>query len=110
MSSDLPPPRDGNNWADRGQNFLSPDRLAKIKATCEAQPIIVEHWFYYGSRAPDRFVFDDFDDFQEYINANARPGDLVYVWGFSDACRDDNGLADGKVPDAYGRTPERGAY
>ncbi|MDZ4867373.1 MAG: hypothetical protein SGI91_08645 [Alphaproteobacteria bacterium] len=110
MSSDPPPALDGNDWADRSQNFLSPDRIAKIKAALAAQPIILEHRFYYGSRAPDRLVFDDFDEVQEYIATKVSPGDALWVWGYTDLCRDDNDIAHGKAPDAHGRTPKGGAY
>jgi hypothetical protein len=76
----------------------------------EVGPVIVEHWFYYGSRSPDRLVFEDYDEFLEYLRANAKPGDALHVWEFPRVCRDDNTLAHGKYPDAEGRVPKGGAY
>jgi hypothetical protein len=70
----------------------------------------VEHWFYYGSRSPDRIVFDAYDKFLEYLIANAQPGDALHVWSFAQVCRDDNTLVNGKYPDRQGRVPKGGAY
>lgn len=111
MSPTTTTPDDGNGWSTTGRNILSPDRLAAIRKVLEDKgPVIVEHWFYYGSRAPDRLVFDDYDQFVEYLKTKAGPGDALYVWDFADVCRDDNKLANGKYPDADGRVPARGSY
>lgn len=99
-----------DEWSTGGRNILAPDILATLKTILEQQPVILEHWFYYGSRAPNRVVFDNFDDLQGYLKSNARPGDAFYAWSYSDLCRDDNSIAGGKYPDEKGRTPKRGAY
>lgn len=105
------PMDDRNGWTAEGRNILSPDRLATIRRVLEDKgPVIVEHWFYYGSRSPDRFVFGDFDELLHYLNTEARPGDAFHVWDFAGLCRDENTLVNGKYPDAEGRTPRRGAY
>ena len=102
---------DGGEWSLEGRNILSADRLAAIRNVLEnVGPVIVEHWFYYGSRSPDRIVFEDYDELLEYLKANAKPGDAIHVWEFSKLCRDDNTLANGKYPDALGRVPKGGAY
>jgi hypothetical protein len=102
---------DSLDWSIDGRNILTPDRLAKIKNEIEnIGPVIVEHWFYFGSRAPDRLVFDDFDILIEYLHANSRPGDAIHIWSYASLCRDDNGLADGKIPDQHGRVPSGGSY
>jgi hypothetical protein len=100
-----------NEWLIDGRNILSPDRMALIEEVLEKEgPIIVEHWFYYGSRAPDRFVFDDYESLREYLTTSARPGDAIHIWSFAQLCRDDNTLVDGKYPDSVGRVPKGGAY
>lgn len=101
---------DHDEWSTAGRTILAPDRLTAIRAALATGPVIVEHWFYYGSRSPDRLVFDDYDMLLEYLTANARPGDAFHVWSFSELCRDDNTLTGGKYPDAEGRVPKRGAY
>ena len=102
---------DGNGWSTDGRNILSADRMAAIRKVLEDKgPVIVEHRFYYGSRAPDRLVFEDYDDLVAYLKTKAGPGDSFWVWDYDDVCRDDNPLADGKYPDAEGRVPKRGAY
>jgi hypothetical protein len=98
-----------DEWTTGGKNVLAPEVLQKIEVTLKNSPVIVEHWFYRGGRAPARLVFDDYEDFIGYINSTSKPGDAIYVWDFS-LCREDNHLAMGKVPDAQGRTPRRGAY
>jgi hypothetical protein len=105
------PTDDGNGWSTDGRNILSADRMEAVRKVLEDKgPVIVEHWFYYGSRAPDRIVFEEYEQFVEYLNTKARPGDAFHIWDFADLCRDDNSLANGKYPDAEGRVPARGAY
>src|SRR5262245_58093973 len=102
---------DGREWSMEGRNILSEGRLGAIRHVLEnVGPAIVEHWFYYGGRSPDRLVFEDYDEFMEYLRANAKPGDAFHVWEFSQVCRDDNVLANGKYPDPQGRVPKGGAY
>ena len=102
---------DGNGWSAEGRNILGEDRMSAIRKVLEDKgPVIVEHWFYYGSRAPERIVFDDYEQFVEYLNTKARPGDAFHVWDFADLCRHDNTPVNGKYPDAEGRVPARGAY
>lgn len=63
---------DGNDWSAEGRNILSPERMAAIrKALEEKGPVIVEHWFYYGSRSPHRLVFEAYDDVVEYLKTKA---------------------------------------
>jgi hypothetical protein len=97
-------------WAADGANILDRETLTRIEETLERAPIIVEHWFYYGSRAPDRLIFDDYKDFQEYLAEKARPGDAFHIWDFGALCREDNELARGKYPDDEGCVPQWGAY
>jgi hypothetical protein len=102
---------DGNDWSTDGRNILSADRMAAVRKVLEEKgPVIVEHWFYYGYRAPDRMVFDDYEQFVTYLSTKARPGDAFHIWDFAELCRDDNSLASGKYPDTQGRAPARGAY
>jgi hypothetical protein len=102
---------DSDEWSAEGSNILSPDRLEAIRRVLEeVGPVILEHWFYYGSRSPDRLVFEDFEELLTYLQVNARPGDALHVWDFAQVCRNDNTLADGKYPDSQGRTPKGGAY
>ncbi len=101
---------ENDDWSKAGANILSPDLLAKIRAALEQEPLILEHWHYYGSRAPDRMIFEDYEDFLTYLKSHARPGDSFHIWGYAALCRDDNELVWGKYPDEKGRTPRRGAY
>ena len=100
-----------DEWTPDGHKILSDENLGIIRKTLEDEgPIIVEHWFYRGSRSPDRFVFEDLDDFVEYVNSKARPGDAFHVWSFYLICRDEKVIAHGKYPDADGCIPKKGAY
>jgi hypothetical protein len=102
---------DADEWIPDGRKITSPANLDMIRKTLEADgPIIVEHWFYRGASAPDRLVFDDFDAFNDYLNANAFAGDAIHIWSFAAVCKDDNELAYGKCPDENGLVPKRGAY
>lgn len=97
-------------WIADGPNILDKETLTKIEETLERAPIIVEHWFYYGSRAPERLIFDDYEYFQEYLAEKARPGDSFHLWDFGALCRNDNELAHGKYPNDEGCVPRWGAY
>ena len=104
-------PMSNDDWSTEGRNILSPDRLAKIAQELEnVGPVILEHWFYFGSSAPDRIVFEDMDALVAYLKERTKPGDAIHVWSYASLCRDDNALADGKVPDEKGRVPKGGSY
>ncbi|MDQ3649774.1 MAG: hypothetical protein M3458_05725 [Acidobacteriota bacterium] len=100
-----------DEWTPGGQKILSDENFGVIRKTLEdVGAIILEHRLYRGSRAPDRFVFDDLDDFLEYVNVHSRPGDAFYIWSFEELCKDENTLAYGKFPDVDGCVPKKGSY
>ena len=100
-----------DEWTPDGQKILSDENLEIIRKTLEDEgPIIVEHRFYRESRSPDRLVFEDLDDFVEYVNSKARPGDAFYIWSFYLICTDESIIAHGKYPDDDGCVPKKGAY
>jgi hypothetical protein len=99
-----------DDWSKAGVNILAPELLAKVRNILEQEPIILEHRLYRRGSAPLRLIFDEYEDFLDHLKSNARPGDRVLIWGFSNLCRDDNHLVDGKYPDESGRTPRGGAY
>ena len=102
---------ESDDWRDHGYNILAPEILAKVERVLEKQgPVILEHWFYRSGRSPDRLIFEDYDKLREYLGSSVAAGDALHIWNFAEVCRDDNSLADGKYPDAQGRTPRRGAY
>src|SRR5215207_3012888 len=66
---------EADEWSPDGRKILSEENLATIRKTLEDEgPIILEHWHYYGSRSPDRIIFDDLDDFMEYVRGAAGIG------------------------------------
>ena len=99
-----------DGWSGSGDNISAPETLERIRAAIEREPLILEHRFYRAARAPDRRIFDDYQKLLEYLQTRARPGDHLFLWGYSALCRDDNKLLSGKYPDAEGRTPSGGAY
>lgn len=100
-----------DDWHASGNKITSPEKLKAIEACLEIDgPIIVEHWHYYGSRAPDRIVFDDYEVFIEYLHTQCIAGDSIHVWNFATVCGDTNQLVFGKCPDDDGLVPKHGAY
>jgi hypothetical protein len=99
-----------DRWSLQGRNILDPEKRAAIRECLERSPIIVEHWYYRMGRSPGREIFDDMEDFESYLESQARPGDAFHVWEFAALCRDDNTIANGKFPDTDGCVPERGTY
>lgn len=103
--------RGGAPWRPDLQKIATPEKLAEIQRVLEKKgPVIVAHWHFYGSRAPDRMVFDDFDEFVTYLEREAIAGDIVEVWDMAEVCTERNTLATGKCHDEEGRVPEKGAY
>jgi hypothetical protein len=102
---------ESDDWTPEGQKILSDENLSIIRKTLEdVGPIILEHWFYRDARTPDRFIFDDFSDFIEYVNCHSQPGDAFRIWSFGDLCKSENTLAYGKFPDVDGCVPKKGPY
>jgi hypothetical protein len=100
-----------DDWTPDGRKILSAENLAIIRKTLEDEgPIIVEHWFYRGSRAPDRLIFDDFDLFVQHLQTNSAIGDAFHVWSYVSVCKNENEIASGKFPDDDGCVPRKGAY
>lgn len=101
---------ESDGWTSEGRKITTKENLEAICQASEQAPIIVEHWFYRASSSPDRFVFEDFDTFMNYLNSKACAGDAIYVWNYSEVCKDDNTVAYGKCPDDDGCVPRKGAY
>jgi hypothetical protein len=98
------------NWGNEVPNVLAPEQITAIKQAFQGSSLIVEHRFLNGGSRPDGIVFDDYEDFEEYLHAKVRPGDSLWFWRYNDLCRDDNAITYGKYPDAEGKVPSGGAY
>jgi hypothetical protein len=102
---------EADKWSLDGEKITSPEKLAAIKQVLEKDgPVLVEHKFLRGARAPHTMVFDDYDDFVAYLTEHARSGDKVTVWNVWPFMRDTAPLARGKCPAEDGAVPEGGAY
>jgi hypothetical protein len=102
---------DADEWALDGKKITEPTCLAAIHDVLkEDGPVLLEHRYLRGARAPDHIVFDDFEALTTYLSENARAGDNVYVWNLSAFIRDAQPLAYGKCPDADGAVPKKGPY
>jgi hypothetical protein len=100
-----------DGWSSSGAKITDAAKLQAIRETTEKKgPVIVEHRFYRGARAPDVFVFEEYDEFVKYLDEHGRAGDRITVWSFWDVCKPESAVASGKCPDDAGRVPERGAY
>ena len=104
--------RQGNcNWSKQGEIITSDTKLKAIEDELENKgPINLEHWYFYGSSSPSRILFDDFEEFIEYLKQNASEGDSIHVWSFAETCNNKNQLVHGKCPNSNGLIPEGGAY
>lgn len=99
-----------DRWSPSGAKINSAENLAAVRSTLtESGPIIVEWRHYRGARAPDRVIFDAFDEFVAWLNAIGA-GDSIWVWDDAAVCRDENSAAHGKLPDERGEVPAGGAY
>jgi hypothetical protein len=91
-------------------NILAAEQLDAIRKAFVGSSVIVEHRFLGAARAPDSFVFDDFEDFKEYLNSKASPGDGFWFWRYNDLCRAENAVAYGKYPNYDDQVFGGGAY
>ena len=102
---------EGHRWSINGSRITSPENLETIRDAIENRDVIIlEHWHYCGSTAPDRMVFDDFDAFVEYVQHKTSGGDAIDIWLMHDHCRPENRFLEGKIPDEDGCVPDGGAY
>jgi hypothetical protein len=102
---------DKDQWTTEGAKITEPQNLENVRRVIEDEgPIIVEHWFYRGASAPARLIFDDFDDFMQYLHDKVTAGDAVDVWNFGKTCTEKNRIASGKCPDDENRIPKKGPY
>lgn len=102
---------ESHRWHPDGEKITSPENLEKIYDVLEhTGSIVIEHWFYCGASAPDRRVFDTYDEFIEYLHEHAHAGDDIHVWSLHDLIHEHNRLVHGKCPAEDGCVPEGGAY
>ena len=99
-----------DEWTVEGEKITEPERLAKIREAADRGGIVVRHWHYRGAQCPDIRGFTDFEEFETYLRERAKPGDAFDVWSVSEICDFERALAGGKLPDADGCVPKRGAY
>lgn len=101
-----------DDWTRDGLRITDPEMMRRVAEVLEHDsPLIVEHRFYRGSRAPHRFVCETVVELEQYLRDHARAGDSFWMWSFEQVCRDDNPVvAAAKMPDREGRTPAGGAY
>lgn len=95
------------NWTKTGENILSEEIQRKIQHYLgEVGFLIVLHRHFCGAKGPTRLVFDDYDEFREYLATNARPGDMILIWPFPEG----DPAFEGKYPNEKGEIPIKGAY
>src|ERR1051325_725898 len=102
---------DADEWTCDGEKISIPEKLSAIKRVlAESGPILVEHKFLRGGRAPHNVVFDDYEEFIAHLTEHARAGDKISVWNLWPFMRDTPPLVYGKCPAEDGAVPKKGAY
>jgi hypothetical protein len=101
---------ESDQWTTDGEK-ISEEKLATVKdVLIKTGPILVQHWFYRGGRAPHHVAFDDYDEFVEYLLSNAKAGDAIDIWNLHSLLRVDNALIRAKCAAEDGTVPKGGAY
>jgi hypothetical protein len=97
-----------DDWRDDGENIFDESNLAAVRHQLEnVGCIVVVHWHYRGASAPTRLIFEDYEDFCEYLVGKTKPGDAVDVHAFPQEAKP---MAKGKCPDPKGRVPKSAPY
>ncbi len=100
-----------DDWIPSGAKITSAENLTKIKRILEdVGSVVVEHWFYRLSRAPERIVFNSYDEFLDYLDGHAHAGDIIDAWSLHELINQKNKLASGKCPAEDGCIPRKGSY
>lgn len=74
------PGKNNDEWTTAGENTFAEANLARVMDYLEETDcVVVEHWHYRGACSPTRLVFDDFEDFREYLQEQTSPGDAIDV-------------------------------
>lgn len=101
-----------NDWMTIPNNSLDKETMNTIRKDLEEDKygLIMVHRFYWGASASHREFFNEFTDFEKYIDKNARPGDNIILYTVENTLKEYNILFDKYIPDKEGRTPIGGAY
>ncbi len=99
-----------DDWNESGNKITSPANLERVKDCLEKYPIILQHWYYRGSRSPTRLLVDDFEQYVEYLKSYLSPGDIIEIWTLEFLYSEENIFLRAKFPDNKGRVPKKGAY
>jgi len=102
---------DRSNWISAGSKITSESSLALIREELEDEgPILVCHWFYKAGCGPDFLLFNEEQEFIQYLVDSAHAGDAIGVWSCLRITNNLEPIADGKCPDKNERIPEFGSY
>lgn len=73
-------------------------------------PILVRQWFYRGASGPEYLVFDDLDEFVQFLEERTWAGDAIEVWSVRDVRTSERRIVEGKYADDNWEVPKGGAY
>jgi hypothetical protein len=100
-----------DDWSTEGSRITDVEKIEAVRSELEEKgPVIVKHWHYRGGCGQSHLVFEDIDDYLEYLKTHAQPGDAFDVWGLYGLLKGIGSLAEGKLPDDDGTVPRKGAY
>jgi hypothetical protein len=97
-------------WTSDGPSIVAPENLQKIRDALDAGYIVLEHMHYFGGRSLDKMFVEDFEDFMDYVNTKAKPGDQFVIYAMEKLFDNKLYTLKAKYPDAKGRVPVGGAY
>ena len=98
-----------DRWSTSGSNILAPEQLEAVRRFIEEVGFIaVTHWHYRQGAGPTPMAFTSFEEFETYVRSATLPGDAIDVWPFPESAAER--IAEGKIPNERGETPEKGSY
>jgi hypothetical protein len=98
------------DWVTEAPNILSGEANERVRKACDQGEIVVQHMYFFGGRALSTHVFHDYEDFEEYLKREAKPGDQFVVFDLEDLWEKKLYAVKAKFPNSEGKVPVGGSY
>jgi len=97
-------------WVTDAPNILSGEANERVRKAFQNGDVVVQHMYFAGGRSLTAHLFYDYEDFEEYLKKEAKPGDQFVVFDLEDLWWRTLYTVKAKFPNAEGKVPTGGPY